>query len=539
MQKVIFVTGGVVSSLGKGLVTASISAILKSCGYSVLTKKIDPYLNVDSGTLSPFEHGEVFVTYDGGETDLDLGHYERFTNIKLNKSCSITAGKIYWNVLNKERKGVYGGKTIQIIPHITDEISQEILYVGDNGENYDFIVVEVGGTVGDLESEVFLQTIMHMRSLRDKAKTMIFHTSLLPKLDIINEIKTKPTQHSVAHLHVKGIHPDVIILRHPKPICREESKEVKKISYLTGVKEKNIFISYNVDNIYALPIIFNDQGMFNSIIDKFQLNPSTLPNLELFKTFQNKFEKTKTQEAKKVALIGKYSDDKESYLSIVESISIASIYQEKKVKIDFINAQKINETNFKKILNKYDGILVAPGFGKRGYKGKLLSCKFAREEKVPFLGICFGMQIAIIEFLRNVGNLNKVTSKEFVETKNNIEENNAITILEGREPEKGIGGTLRLGEYNCKLISNTKTKSLYNMNEKQERHRHRYEVNPNFIELLKKNGMTIAGVNEKLGLVEIIEITNHPFYIGCQFHPEFETNIRKVHPLFKGFINAL
>ena len=519
MQKVIFVTGGVVSSLGKGLVTASISAILKACGYSVLTKKIDPYLNVDSGTLSPFEHGEVFVTYDGGETDLDLGHYERFTSIKLNKSCSITAGKIYWNVLNKERKGIFDGKTIQIIPHITDEINREILYVGDNGEKYDFIVVEVGGTVGDLESEVFLQAIMHMRSLRDKAKTMIFHTALLPKLDIINEIKTKPTQHSVAHLHVKGIHPDVIILRHSKPICREKSKDVKKIAYLTGVKEKNIFISHNVDNIYALPIIFNNQGMFNSIIDKFQLDSSIFPNLQLFKTFQNKFEKTRTKEVKKVALIGKYSDDKESYLSIVESIYISSIYQEKKVKINFINSQKINETNYRNILSKYDGILVAPGFGKRGYKGKLLSCRFAREEKVPFLGICFGMQIAIIEFLRNVGNLKKVTSKEFMETENDIEENNAITILEGREPEKGIGGTLRLGEYNCKLINNTKTKSLYNMNEKKERHRHRYEVNPSFVELLEKNGMSIAGVNDKLGLVEIIEITNHPFYIACQFHP--------------------
>ena len=249
--------------------------------------------------------------------------------------------------------------------------------------------------------------------------------------------------------------------------------------------------------------------------------------------------KPNLKKVKKVALIGKYSDDKESYLSIAESIFISSIYQEKKVKIDFINSQKINEKNYKNILSKYDGILVAPGFGKRGYKGKLLSCKFAREEKIPFLGICFGMQIAIIEFLRNVGNLKKVTSKEFVEVENDIEENNAITILKGREPEKGIGGTLRLGEYNCRLIDNTKTKDLYDMNEKMERHRHRYEVNPNFIELLKQNGMTIAGVNDKLDLVEIIEMTNHPFYIACQFHPEFETNIKRVHPLFEGFINSL
>ncbi len=533
MAKYIFVTGGVCSSLGKGIAAASIGALLKASGLKVFTQKLDPYLNVDPGTMSPFQHGEVFVTEDGGETDLDLGHYERFIDTNLTKESSVTTGKIYSEVLDKERKGLYLGKTIQIVPHITNCIQEKIIEAAKKSK-CDVMVVEIGGTVGDIEGLPYLEAIRQMRYKMGQENTFFVHLTLLPYLAAAKELKTKPTQASVRELRSIGIQPDMIITRADHPIQKEL---LSKIALFCDVDEEYVVPAETVSSIYEVPLTFHEYNVTKLVARKLHLG-DLKPKLTEWKKMVEKIHAKKS--AIKIALVGKYTGLDDAYISVIESLKIACYNADRHLELHWISAEKLEEKDKKtwEMLKKVDGILVPGGFGIRGTEGKIMAAKYARENKVPYLGLCLGMQIMSIEFARSALKNNKITSEEFDEDNSFGKENHIIHFMSDQSHEKDKGGTLRLGSYKCKIKKNTKTFQQYKSEMIEERHRHRYEFNNVFRKQLEEKGLIFAGTNPEQDLVEIIEIQDHPFMVGCQFHPEFKSRPNKPHPLFKGFIEA-
>ena len=533
MARYIFVTGGVVSSLGKGLSSASLAYLLQSRGYKVRLRKLDPYLNVDPGTMSPFQHGEVFVTDDGAETDLDLGHYERFSGVLAKKSDNITTGKIYNDVLRKERKGKYLGKTVQVIPHITDRIKE---FIKNDSSKEDFIICEIGGIVGDIESLPFVEAIRQFANDIGKKNVLFIHLTLVPYLKSSDEIKTKPTQHSVKELRSIGIQPDIIICRSERPIPLEHRK---KISLFCNVHIKNVIETVDVKTIYEAPISFSKEKLDVQVLNYFNLRSKKVVNLNPWKKITKIILKTKKQI--NIAIIGKYVDLKDAYKSLDEALTHGGIENKVKINLVRIDSEKLKKNEIKSKLKGISGILIPGGFGKRGTDGKIEAIKYARKNKIPFLGICYGMQMAIIEFARNVLNLKKATSSEF--NKNGLpviglinEWNKDGKVIKGTDKE--LGGTMRLGSYEAKLKENSMIKKIYGKKMIEERHRHRYEVNINFRDRFEKKGMIFSGLSPDDTLPEIIELKNHPWFIGVQFHPEFKSRPLSPHPLFSSFIKA-
>lgn len=527
MAKYIFVTGGVVSSLGKGIAASCIGRLLKNRGLKIFVQKFDPYINVDPVTMSPYQHGEVFVTDDGAETDLDLGHYERFIDERLTKESSVTSGKIYSSVLEKERKGDYLGATVQVIPHITNEIKDK-LKKASLTSNADIIITEIGGTVGDIESLPFLEAIRQWRRDVGAENTFFIHNTLVPYLRAADEIKTKPTQHSVKELRSIGIQPDMIILRTEVDI-NEKNKE--KIALFCDVNKEAVVQAKDTKILYEIANSLHEQGVDDYICNHFKLQTKPIDMTEWNKLIS----KVKNLNGEiKIALVGKYTQLHDAYLSVSEALKHAGYEIGKKINIQWILSEDVNENNYKDILKDADGILVPGGFGSRAIEGKILAIKYARENNVPFLGICLGMQLTAIEFARDVLNYKDADSTEFnPSTKNPI-----IHILEEQNNITNMGGTLRLGLYNCHIKKGTKTFEAYQKEDIQERHRHRYELNDKYIPELEKHGLIATGINPERKLVEILELTNHPFFISCQFHPEFLSRPTRPHPLFLGFIKA-
>ena len=533
MARYIFVTGGVVSSLGKGLASASLAYLLQSRGYKVRLRKLDPYLNVDPGTMSPFQHGEVFVTDDGAETDLDLGHYERFSGVLAKKSDNITTGKIYNDVLRKERKGKYLGKTVQVIPHITDRIKE---FIKNDSSKEDFIICEIGGIVGDIESLPFVEAIRQFANDIGKKNVLFIHLTLVPYLKSSDEIKTKPTQHSVKELRSIGIQPDIIICRTERPIPLEHRK---KISLFCNVHIKNVIETVDVKTIYEAPISFSKEKLDLQVLNYFNLRSKKVVNLNPWKKITKIILKTKKQI--NIAIIGKYVELKDAYKSLDEALTHGGIENKVKINLVRIDSEKLKKNEIKFKLKGISGILIPGGFGKRGTDGKIEAIKYARKNNIPFLGICYGMQMAIIEFARNVLNLKKATSTEF--NKNGLpviglinEWNKDGKVIKGTDKE--LGGTMRLGSYEAKLKENSMIKKIYGKKMIEERHRHRYEVNINFRDRFEKKGMIFSGLSPDDTLPEIIELKNHPWFIGVQFHPEFKSRPLSPHPLFSSFIKA-
>ena len=533
MVRYIFVTGGVVSSLGKGLSSASLAYLLQSRGFKVRLRKLDPYLNVDPGTMSPFQHGEVFVTDDGAETDLDLGHYERFSGTSAKKSDNITTGKIYSDVLKKERKGGYLGKTVQVIPHITDRIKD---FIKNDAAKEDFIICEIGGIVGDIESLPFVEAIRQFSNDVDKKNALFIHLTLVPYLKASDEIKTKPTQHSVKELRSLGIQPDIIICRSERSIPLEHRK---KISLFCNVDIKNVIQTVDVKTIYEAPISFNRENLDKQVLEYFKIKSKKKVNLNPWKKITKIVLHTK--KSINIAIIGKYVDLKDAYKSLDEALTHGGISNNLKVNLVRIDSENLRISEIKKKLKGVSGILIPGGFGKRGTEGKIEAIKYAREQKIPFLGICFGMQMAIIEFARNRLDMKKATSSEF--------ETGGIPVVglisewnkEGkviRGTDKDLGGTMRLGLYEARLKENSLVKKIYKSKTINERHRHRYEVNISYREKFEENGMIFSGLSPDNKLPEIIELKNHPWFVAVQFHPEFKSRPLAPHPLFSSFIKA-
>jgi CTP synthase len=533
MARYIFVTGGVVSSLGKGLSSASLAYLLQSRGFKVRLRKLDPYLNVDPGTMSPFQHGEVFVTDDGAETDLDLGHYERFSGIASKKSDNITTGKIYSDVLKKERKGGYLGKTVQVIPHITDRIKE---FIKNDTSKEDFIICEIGGIVGDIESLPFVEAIRQFSNDIGKRNALFIHLTLVPYLKASDEIKTKPTQHSVKELRSLGIQPDIIICRSEIVIPLEHRK---KISLFCNVDIKNVIQTVDVKTIYEAPISFNRENLDTQVLDYFKIKSKKKVNLNPWKKITKIVLNTK--KSIDIAIIGKYVDLKDAYKSLDEALTHGGVSNNLKVNLVRIDSEKLKVSEIKKRLKGVSGILIPGGFGKRGTEGKIASIKYARQNKVPFFGICFGMQMAIIEFARNKLNIKKATSSEF--GKGGVPIIGLITewrkdgkVIKGTD--KNLGGTMRLGLYDAKLRDNSLIKEIYKSNLIKERHRHRYEVNIAYKDKFENKGMMFSGLSPDNKLPEIIELKNHPWFVAVQFHPEFKSRPLDPHPLFSSFIKA-
>ena len=545
-MKFIFVTGGVVSGLGKGMTAASLGRLLKNRGYKVANQKLDPYINVDPGTMSPYEHGEVFVTEDGAETDLDLGHYERFTDENLTGNSSITSGKIYLEVIEKERRGDYLGKTVQVIPHITDAIKEKIYNFKKQG--VDIVITEIGGTVGDIESQPMLESIRQIGIEQKDVDTVFIHVTLLPYISGSNELKSKPTQHSVKELQSLGIMPDVLVCRADTTIP-EKMKE--KIALFCNVKKENVIENKTVDNLYELPLMLEKQGLAEAVCKKLNLKNKE-PHNEEWEKLIRKIKSTKDKNVN-IAIVGKYTKLEDSYLSVIESVKHAGYVNAVKTNVELVDSEKITPSNVKLILQKYDGIIVPGGFGNRGIEGMITAIKYARENKVPFLGICLGMQMCVIEFARDVLKLEDVNSEEFEPNAKNL----VIHIMEEQKKVNKKGGTMRLGAYPCKLVEKSKVMKMYSkyllnkeerssnkeLNSKflrdlsnqsiiSERHRHRYEYNNDYREQMELKGLRIAGTSPDESLVEIVELENHPFFVGCQFHPEFKSRPNKPHPLF-------
>ena len=531
----IFVTGGVVSSLGKGIASASIGSILESKGYKVSVIKLDPYFNVDPGTMSPFQHGEVFVLEDGTETDLDLGHYERFINNTCTKKNNFTAGKIYYSVLKKERKGEYLGKTVQIIPHITDEIKRRII---EASNDCDIAIVEIGGTVGDIESQSFIEAIRQLGLELKSFQTAYLHLTLVPYLSNAGELKTKPTQHSVKELRSLGVQPDILICRSEFELTNE-SKD--KIGLFCSMPKGTVISLPNLKTIYQAPVFLAEEGLDSILTSKLQLEKNT-PNLKDWKKVIKR--KLEPSNEVKVSFIGKYVDLKDAYFSLIEALDHAGISNDTKVSINFLNSEELDSKNYKKSLRGSDAILVPGGFGDRGIEGMIMAAKYARETKTPYLGICLGLQIAIIEMARNMLKLKDANSTEFKKnTKNNVislvtEWKNEDGTIEKRDQKSDKGGTMRLGAQKASLKKGTLARQLYKNNSIYERHRHRYEVNPEYVPLLEKKGLIISARSEMHNLVEMIELDDHPWFVACQFHPEFTSKPKKGHPLFNDFINT-
>ena len=533
MARFIFVTGGVVSSLGKGLSSASLAYLLQSRGFNVRLRKLDPYLNVDPGTMSPFQHGEVFVTDDGAETDLDLGHYERFSGISAKKSDNITTGKIYSDVLRKERKGEYLGKTVQVIPHITDRIKD---FIKNDISKEDFVICEIGGIVGDIESLPFVEAIRQFANDVGKKNALFIHLTLVPYLKASDEIKTKPTQHSVKELRSLGIQPDIIICRSERPIPLEHRK---KISLFCNVDIKNVIETVDVKTIYEAPISFNRENLDKQVLEYFKIKSRKKVNLNPWKKITKIIIHTK--KSINIAIIGKYVDLKDAYKSLDEALTHGGIDNKLKINLVRIDSENLKISEIKKKLKGVYGILIPGGFGKRGTSGKIEAIKYAREKKIPFLGICFGMQMAIIEFARNKLNIANATSSEFGTGGTPIiglitEWNKNGKLIKGTD--KNLGGTMRLGLYEAKLKENSLIRKIYKSKSIHERHRHRYEVNISYKEQFEKNGLIFSGLSPDNKLPEIIELKNHPWFVAVQFHPEFKSRPLAPHPLFSSFIRA-
>jgi len=527
MTKYIFVTGGVVSGLGKGLTAASLGRILKQRGLKIFMQKLDPYINVDPGTMSPYQHGEVFVTSDGAETDLDLGHYERFIDEELNKSSSITTGRIYENVISKERKGEYLGATVQVVPHITNEIKNQI-YNAAKSSQADIVITEIGGTVGDIESLPFIEAIRQIRLDLGYENTLFIHTTLLPYIGASHEIKTKPTQHSVKELRGYGIQPDIIVCRSEKHIG-QDIKE--KISLFCNVPTKAVISNYDVDILYELPMVLLDQHMDDLVLQHLQINAPKANMME----WQQLIHRVKNLSSDiTIKMVGKYTELPDAYLSVNEALRHAGYYVNSRVHIEWVNSEILTIENVQDILKDADGILVPGGFGKRGIEGMILAIKYARENKIPFLGICLGMQLACIEYARHVCCLDNVNSVEFDE-----QCKTPLIHLMNDQSLNDMGGTQRLGHYDCEIKEGTKAYQCYQSRLIQQRHRHRYEFNNIYRKELEGKGFVISGINPQRNLVEIIELKDHPFFVASQFHPEFQSRPNKSEPLFQGFLNAI
>ena len=533
MARYIFVTGGVVSSLGKGLSSASLAYLLKSQGYKVRIRKMDPYLNVDPGTMSPFQHGEVFVTDDGAETDLDLGHYERFTNITAKKSDNITTGRIYSDIIKKERKGKYLGKTVQVIPHVTDRIKE---FIKGDIKNEDFVICEIGGTVGDIESLPFVEAIRQFSNEVGRQKSLFIHLTLVPFLKSSDEIKTKPTQHSVKELRSLGIQPDIVICRSQKPIPLDQRK---KISLFCNVSIDNVIETVDVRTIYEAPISFYNEKIDKQVLKFFKLKPRKKVNLIPWKKITKSVLNNK--KIVNIAIIGKYVNLKDAYKSLDEALIHGGISNNVKINLVRIESDNLKSNQIKKLLKNISGILIPGGFGKRGTEGKISAINFARKKKIPFFGICFGMQMAVIEFARNVLKIKKAGSSELDKKCYPVigllnEWNKDGKLIKGTNKE--LGGTMRLGLYEAKLRHNSLIKKIYNSSTIFERHRHRYEVNFNLKDKFESKGMIFSGISPDGKLPEIIELKNHPWFVGVQFHPEFKSRPLTPHPLFSSFIKA-
>jgi CTP synthase len=531
----IFVTGGVVSSLGKGIAAASLAAILESRGLKVRMMKLDPYINVDAGTMSPFQHGEVYVTQDGAETDLDLGHYERFLHGKTSRHSNVTTGQIYRNVLEKERRGDYLGRTVQVIPHITDEIQARIR---KGSEGADICLVEIGGTVGDIESLPFLEAIRQMAVELGRDYSMFMHLTLVPFIKAGGELKTKPTQHSVKELRTVGIQPDILLCRSERQL---PDSERRKIALFTNVPYASVISAIDLDDIYKIPGWLHQQGLDELVVKHFRLD-SRRADLS---SWQRVVEAREQYDAEvSVAMVGKYMELADAYKSLNEALYHAGLHTHTKVKVRFIESESLESLGASRVLQGSDAILVPGGFGERGIEGKILAARYARESKIPYLGICLGMQVAVIEYARNVCALADAHSTEFNTRSPNpvialvTEWRDASGRVERRDANSNLGGTMRLGLQNCRLMAGSKSRALYNAEIIGERHRHRYEFNSNYREQLEAAGMLIAGVSEDQELVEMIELPDHPWFIGCQFHPEFTSTPRDGHPLFEGFVKA-
>ena len=525
--KYIFVLGGVMSGLGKGIAASSIGYILKNAGLKVTILKLDPYLNVDPGTMNPYQHGEVFVLDDGSETDLDLGHYERFIDISMTKNNNATAGQIYSTVLDKERKGEYLGQTVQVIPHVTDEIINRIKSV-NKPKKYDVVICEVGGTVGDIESLPFMEAIRQLSLNVGRKNYLLMHVTLLPFVEASGELKSKPTQHSVMKLREIGLSPDMILCRSQHEIDKSVRE---KIALFCNVRADHVFEGRDVESIYEVPLLLHQQNMGHLVNERLELNKK--PNLSKLKNFVHNYKNPKSEVI--IAMCGKYTELIDSYKSVLESFVHAGVENSARVNIKWVKTDKIiDDTSAQREFNNVDGVLILPGFGSRGSEGKILSSKYARENNIPFLGICLGMQCAIIDFARHVCGLSGANSTEF----NKRTKYPVVDLMESQKAIKIKGGTMRLGAYNCSIKTGTKTFAAYRSKKISERHRHRYEVNNRYKKRLEKEGMVISGINDDLGVVETIEISDHPWFVAGQFHPELKSRVNKAHPLFRDFIKA-
>ncbi|WP_227807049.1 CTP synthase [Mulberry dwarf phytoplasma] len=524
--KFIFITGGVVSSLGKGITAASIGQILKNRGLKVSIQKLDPYINIDPGTMSPYQHGEVFVTDDGAETDLDLGHYERFLDENMSKKSNVTAGQIYQSVINKEREGKYLGKTVQVIPHITEEIKHKLIDAALFHKS-DVVIVEIGGTVGDIESSPFLEAIRQVRFDFGYHNVLYLHTTLVPYLKKAQEIKTKPTQHSVKELRALGIQPQILVLRSEVPINQETKN---KIAALCDINPQAIFEALDVDILYQMILNLHHQGIDDFILQHLKLTNFSNADLQAWQQLITRIQNLEKKVV--IALVGKYIVLHDAYLSIIEALKHASYQYNCKLEIKWIDAEKVTPDNISSLLEDYDGILVPYGFGNRAIEGKILAINYARTNNIPFFGICLGMQLAVIEYARNVLHLQDANSLE-------VDEKTPHPVITKKIVDSNLGGTLRLGSYPCHLKANTKSKAIYNQEIIYERHRHRFEMNPHYVALFEKNNdFVVSGINQEQKLCEIVELKSHPWFIAVQFHPEFLSRPLKPHPLFKGFVEA-
>ena len=527
--KYIFVTGGVTSSLGKGIIAASLAKLLQARGYKTTIQKLDPYINVDPGTLNPYEHGECYVTDDGAETDLDLGHYERFLNVRTSQANNVTTGRIYQSVIEKERRGEFLGKTVQVVPHITNEIKERVQLLGNSGD-YDIIITEIGGTVGDIESLPYIEAVRQLLWELGESNGIAIHLTLVPYLKAAGELKTKPTQHSVKTLMESGIKADILVC------CTEHhiSDEIKdKLALFCNVKREAVIQSIDASTIYDVPILMQEEGLDTVVLQKLKLPNITEPDLTQWKEFLDRHKNPKNEV--NIGLIGKYVELQDSYKSILESFIHAGAVNEVRVNIKSIHSEYLSEKGIEQKMQGLDGILVAPGFGERGIEGKIKAVRHARENGIPFLGICLGMQMAVIEYARNILGLKDANSTE-------MDENTPNPVIDLMEEQKNItkkGGTMRLGAWDCELVHGSLAHEVYKGADAiSERHRHRYEFNNNYKELLENGGLKTSGVNKKTGLVEIIELPNHPWFIGVQYHPEYKSTVANPHPLFVGFVEA-
>ena len=526
--KYIFVTGGVVSSLGKGITAASLGRLLKNRGLRVSMQKFDPYINVDPGTMSPYQHGEVFVTEDGAETDLDLGHYERFIDINLTKDSSLTAGKIYWSVLNKERRGDYLGGTVQVIPHVTNEIKERIRKLAKDG-SVDVVITEIGGTVGDIESLPFLEAIRQFRHDAGRGNVLYIHVTLVPYLSRAGELKTKPTQHSVKELRSIGIQPDIIVCRTEKPLNRDIKE---KIALFCNVEPEAVVQNPDVGTIYDVPLLLEKEGLDDLVVEMLGLENCPQPDMTEWEGLVERM--NNPRHSVKIALVGKYVELHDAYLSVAEALCHGAIANDASLEIKWVQSADVTKANVAEILRDADGILVPGGFGDRGVEGKLHAIRYARENNVPLLGICLGMQLAVVEFARNVMGYKVANSTEFdPDTPYPV-----IDLMPDQKDVKGLGGTMRLGGYPCELVQGTRAYEAYGQELVHERHRHRHEFNNRYREVLAEKGLVISGVSPDGRLVEMVELKDHPWFVGCQFHPEFKSRPNRPHPLFSSLIKA-